>query len=240
MTKTTRMTHDEQFRQLVEDSDDIEIIEVVGLDEDSPAASAVFDEEEIVLDLSDDPESDPLEVAAVSRPEAAETETTPDDVRTNTDAVAPLRAIALREKFQRLQADFENFKRRTEREKDRCEAQAAATLVRRMLPVLDNFERALALESRPDNEAALRDGVVLIFRQILDELRKEGLDALEVVGQNFDPCAHHAVETDSDSGYPPNVVVEELQRGYRLGEQLLRPALVRVSVDAADGQGEGQ
>ena len=238
MSKISRGAQGERLQQFAESSDDIEIIEVVGLDEDSPAGSPIVDDEEIVLDLDED-DSVGLSVAEVPVPSVETGEEPAADVA-GTDVVTPARSLADRERYVRLQADYENFKRRTEREKDRHEAQAAAALVRRMLPVLDNFERALALESRPDNEAALRDGVVLIFRQILDELRKEGLEALEVVGQNFDPSTHHAVETDLDSGYPPNVVIEELQRGYRLGEQLLRPALVRVSVDAPDGQEEGQ
>ncbi len=214
----------------VDADDEIEILEVIGLDEDTPGAQPCADvDDEIVLDLDEDDE-DPVATAAI------DDET---DERCRPDEISETRILDDKERLSRLAADFEAYKRRHDRERDNAQAQAAAALIQRILPVLDNFERAMALGPQPDNEAAMRDGIVLIFRQILDELRKEGLEALEVVGETFDPNLHEAVETDAGSGLPPNTVVEEMQRGYRLGGRLLRPALVRVSVDpASSGDGD--
>jgi molecular chaperone GrpE len=133
-----------------------------------------------------------------------------------------------------LQADFENLKKRTERERRGYTQRATVTVVARLLPVLDNFERALTISAEPTDGEAMRDGVVLIFRQLLEELRREGLEAIEAVGQSFDPEIHEAVETDTTSGRPSNIVTEEFLRGYRLKGDLLRPALVKVSIDPKD------
>jgi molecular chaperone GrpE len=138
------------------------------------------------------------------------------------------------ERFKRLQSDFENLEKRSDREREGYTHRATVGLVTRLLPVLDNFERALSVGSEPTDGEAMRDGVVLIFRQLADELRREGLEAIDALGQSFDPEIHEAVETDTASGKPSNFVVDEFQRGYRLKGDLLRPALVKVSIDAMD------
>jgi molecular chaperone GrpE len=204
--------------------EEIEIVEIVGMDEDSPAArpvrddpvAAAPDEEsdaEIVVDLDDDqnavPEMVPGEMAA------------PD--------------VSDREQLLRLRADFENFKNRVDRTREATERHAAAQLVARLLPVLDNFERALAAAREVGGDPTFQDGIGLIFRQMLDELRKEGLMSVDTVGEPFDPEVHEAVSTTNVSGLPSNTVVEELQRGYLLHGRLLRPALVTVSVDPSSG-----
>jgi molecular chaperone GrpE len=99
-----------------------------------------------------------------------------------------------------------------------------------LLPVLDNFERALSTARQAGVDGQLHDGVALIFRQLLDELRREGLEAVDTVGEPFDPAVHEAVATAEDTGLPPHTIVEELQRGYLLQGRLLRPALVRVAL----------
>lgn len=137
-----------------------------------------------------------------------------------------------REQLLRLSADFENFRRRIEREREDSERHASASLVTRLLPVLDNFERALSRDPGAGSDR-FYDGVVLIFRQLLEELRKEGLAAVDSVGEPFNPELHEAVSTTVEQALPPNIVVEEMQRGYRLHERLLRPALVKVTVEPA-------
>jgi len=193
--------------------DEIEIIEVVGLDEDSPAATGVVvtdGPKEVIVEIEDDDQPSPLGSSSSTG------------------------KMSDRERFMRLQADFENFKKRVERERQAHELQATSQLVRRILPVLDNLERALGLEPDPDNDESLRNGLILVFRQILDELRKEGLDAIESVGKRFNPHLHDAVETDAYTGQEANLVLEEFQRGYRFNGRLLRPARVKVSVDRAE------
>jgi len=222
MSESESDYRDPAFEGLDAESDEIEILEVVGLDEDSPAGSPIdgnagdSDAVEYVLDLDDPPKLDPLsdEPGDVGQPDAG-----------------------LR--FQRLQADFENFKRRVEKERKDHENHATTSLVSRLLPVLDNFERAVSSLPHESGEA-LMDGVTLIFRQLLDELRKEGLNAIESVGQVFDPTLHDALETESEPGQADYVVVEELQRGYKFHGRLLRPALVKVAVAGSDDESEGE
>jgi len=206
--------------------DEIEIVEIVGLDEDSPAARPIRDEPvdvvaddergaEIVVDLDDELNEAPELVVGATAPPV----------------------ISEREQLMRLRADFENFKNRVDRTREANERQAAAQLVSRLLPVLDNFERALSAARQVERESTFQDGIGLIFRQLLDELRKEGLVSVDTVGEPFDPEVHEAVATTDVSGLPANTVVEELQRGYLLHSRLLRPALVKVSVDPPSSAG---
>jgi molecular chaperone GrpE len=205
--------HDEDkclpFQEDAIDSDEIEIIEVVGLEEDSPAARPARDEDldELVLEFEQESEAEAR------------------------GAGVPVGSVE-RESFLRLQADFENFKRRAERERQEIRRRAARGVVGRLLPVLDNFERAVSVvQPGADDNGTFREGVLLIFRQLLEELRKEGLAAIDSIGQPFDPHLHDAVATDYESGLPSQTVVEELQRGYLLNGRVLRPALVKVAMD---------
>jgi len=209
--------------------EEIEIIEIVGLDEDSPAARPVRDgphvgapeneaETDFVVELEDDPEA------------------IDEDVR-KTPALSEAPFTSDREQLIRLRADFENFKKRVDRTREATERHAAAQLVSRLLPVLDNFERALSAARQAGGDTTFQDGIGLIFRQLLDELRKEGLTAVDTVGEQFDPELHEAVATTKESGLPANTVVEEMQRGYLLHGRLLRPALVKVSVEPSSSVG---
>lgn len=199
-----------------DDTDEIEILEVVGLDEEFPAASAgptPVDEhpDEVVVALDDEPEAE----AAAG-----------DD-----GAIDASRTLSDSERLVRIQADFDNLAKRVARERAAQSGQATADLVERLLPVLDNFERAVQLGTEGSGDTALREGIMLIFRQFLDVLRQEGLVAVDTVGEPFDPSVHEAVETDRNSSLPPGTVVEELQRGYKLRKRLIRPALVKVRVE---------
>jgi len=210
--------------------DEIEIVEIVGLDEDSPAAKPIRDDP--ALEVAEEDETGTEFVIDLDDA----TNDTPDVV----PAVVSAPLISEGEQLVRLRADFENFKKRVDRTREATERLAAAQLVSRLLPVLDNFERALSAARQSDGDATFQDGIGLIFRQLLDELRKEGLVAVDTVGEQFDPQVHEAVVTTDTSGLPPNTVVEELQRGYLLHGRLLRPALVTVSVDpssSAEGAG---
>jgi len=215
------MTDEESPDRGSADDEEIEILEVIGLDEDSPAArpkrSAEATESEaesdVVLVVD---ESEPPEIPEPAR-----------EASLGADA-----AQADAELAARLAADFEGLRRRVEREREAHERQAAARLIERLLPVLDNFERALGA-SAADGGPGFRDGMALIFRQLLDELRKEGLVSVDTVGEPFDPEVHEAVLTTADADLPPNTIVEELQRGYLLHQRLLRPALVKVALDPA-------
>ena len=129
----------------------------------------------------------------------------------------------------RLQAEFDNYRRRTQKEKTEIIKHASERLVTELLPVLDNFERAAAsAQSNPDFNA-FSQGVDMIFRQLQTALNKEGLKGIEAVGQPFDPNLHDAVLRVESDEHPENTVVEELQKGYYLKEKVLRPSMVKVS-----------
>jgi molecular chaperone GrpE len=211
------MIHDKPGRRLPSDpetSDDIEILEVVGVDEDGVPIEADPDDVEVVFD--EDGSAVPPAVPAARTP-------------------APSEDGELRERLLRLQADFENFKKRIERERIDHFRYATFGLVGRILPVLDNFERAMAA-ARPGTPGdALIEGVALIHRQLVAELAVEGLRPMESVGELFDPELHEAVATDPDSPSPPHTVTHVFQRGYFLHDRVLRPAMVRVRIDDSEG-----
>ena len=129
--------------------------------------------------------------------------------------------------LQRTQADFENFRRRTRQEKEDALKYCSQRVMTNLLPVLDNFERAMA--SGGDDVQSLKSGMELIFRQLKDVLEKEGLAPMEAVGAEFDPTRHEAVMQVESSEHPDNTVAEELQKGYLLVDRVIRPAMVKVA-----------
>lgn len=130
----------------------------------------------------------------------------------------------------RRQADFENFRKRAEREQREIRQHAEADLVTELLPVLDGFERALATPASSAGDEEYRKGVGLIYKQLFDILTRAGLKPVEATGRTFDPFLHHAVERVETTEYGEDEVIAELQRGYIFKQRLLRPALVRVAV----------
>jgi molecular chaperone GrpE len=134
----------------------------------------------------------------------------------------------LKERHLRKLAEFENLRKRSEREKAEARRLALADLAKEFLPVVDSFERALAHASASDLEGDFGQGILLIHRQLTDLWRKHGLREVETVG-GFDPNLHEAVSTEPSSE-PPNSVLEVLRKGYTIGDRLIRPALVKVAV----------
>lgn len=136
---------------------------------------------------------------------------------------------ALQERLLRRQAEFENFKKRAERERAEYMQFASADLVRELLSVLDSFD--LAIRNAGSQGSAGEDmlrGLDLVYKQLLDTLARFGLKPIEATGQPFDPNFHQAIST-VPSNVPENTVVEEFRRGYTLNGRLLRPAMVAVS-----------
>jgi molecular chaperone GrpE len=129
----------------------------------------------------------------------------------------------------RLQADFDNYRKRSQKEKTELIKYASERIVADLLPVLDNFERAACAAKVNPDIAAFSQGVDMIFRQLQAALSKEGLKAMDAVGQPFDPNLHEAVLRVESEEHPENTVVEELQKGYYLKEKVLRPCMVKVS-----------
>lgn len=131
--------------------------------------------------------------------------------------------------LQRLQADFDNYRKRTQKEKVELIKYASERLVEELLPVLDNFDRAVSSAKVNPDFTSFSQGVEMILRQMQTALSKEGLKVMEVVGQPFDPNLHEAVLRVASEEHPENTVVEELQKGYYLKDKVLRPGMVKVS-----------
>ena len=193
----------------------IEILEVVGVDE---ATGAVKAEKE--------------------RPErASRASAGPQSKRTAEQARQLDEALREKDKyydlFLRKQAEFDNFRKRMEREREEAGAGAARDVLKRVLPVLDNMERALRA-SEGSNDP-LYKGIELVHQQFLDLLKKEGIRPVEALGVRFDPRLHEAVEVLDVPGFEADMILEEMQKGYTHNDRLLRPALVKV----ASGKGSG-
>ena len=139
----------------------------------------------------------------------------------------------LHDRLLRKQAELDNFRKRTHREKEELREYAAESVIRSLLPTLDGFERAL--QQRDENVPnAFFQGLELIYKGMRDVLGRAGLTPLDTAGAVFDPHLHQAVETVEAPGHREHEIVEELQRGYKLKNKLLRPAIVKVAVGGKD------
>jgi molecular chaperone GrpE len=135
---------------------------------------------------------------------------------------------AIQDRLLRLAAEFENYRKRVDRDRrDQADA-AVANAVEELLPIIDNLERALEAPVGSDAEV-YRRGVQLIHQQMVDLLRKRGVTPIESVGAEFDPNVHQAVAHEASSEHREGEVMEEFRRGYKLGDRLLRPAMVKVA-----------
>ena len=137
---------------------------------------------------------------------------------------------ALLDRLARLQAEFDNARKRGVREQQEFREFAAADVIKNFLPILDSFERALKAGGHSSD---FRNGIELIYRQFQDALQKIGVQPILSTGQPFDPRVHEAVEMVDTTEVPDHHVLDELQRGYKYKERLLRPAMVRVARNAS-------
>ena len=168
----------------------------------------------------------PQSAEAVSSADAAVT----DPPGTEVDPLAELRRERdeLQDRLLRVAAEFDNYRKRIDRERrDQADA-ATASAIEELLPIADNLERALEAPVGSDAEV-YRSGVELILRQMEDLLRKRGVKPINTVGADFDPRVHQAVVHEVSAEHREGEVMEELQKGYTLGERLLRPAMVKVA-----------
>lgn len=132
-------------------------------------------------------------------------------------------------RYLRLRADFDNFRRRVTLDQESNRKYRSQSLISDLLPALDNFERALNIEAENDQTKSLLQGMEMVYRSLMDALKKEGVEEIESVGQQFDPHLHQAVMQDSDDQYESNVVIEEFQKGYKLNDRIIRPSMVKVN-----------
>lgn len=133
------------------------------------------------------------------------------------------------DRFVRQVAELENFKKRTAREKEEAIRYANESLVKDLLPILDNLERAVEHAKGEGNGKPLVEGVEMVLKGFLDALQKHGITQLSAAGQVFDPEKHEAMTQIESATHEPNTVIEEFQKGYSLVDRLLRPALVSVA-----------
>jgi molecular chaperone GrpE len=133
------------------------------------------------------------------------------------------------DRLLRKTAEFENYRKRVERDRQSMAESAAADLVRDLLPLVDDLERALKADPGAEGAGGYRRGVELIHRQLLDILRRRGVKPIEALGADFDPHFHEAVAYEPAEGRREGEIIEEFGRGYMLGERLLRPSMVKVA-----------
>ena len=152
-------------------------------------------------------------------------------------AAAEAEAIENRDRMLRMAAELDNYKKRAAREQDDLKKYATENLLRQLLTVVDNLERAIAsAASENENGQSLVDGVALTLAEILKILEKHYVSPIQALGKPFDPAFHQAMCQEESADQPPNTVVQEFQKGYLIHERLLRPAMVVVSKAAQDGQ----
>jgi len=129
----------------------------------------------------------------------------------------------------RRQAEFDNYRKRVDRERQMVSEAAASSIIEELLPLMDDLERALKTEAVGDAAEAYRRGVELIHRQLGEVLRKRGVRPLDALGTDFDPHYHQAVSHEPTEGRRDGEIIEEFRRGYMLGDRLLRPSMVKVA-----------
>ncbi|HYT67203.1 MAG TPA: nucleotide exchange factor GrpE [Vicinamibacterales bacterium] len=133
------------------------------------------------------------------------------------------------DRLLRKTAEFENYRKRTDRERQQLAEAAAADLIKDLLPLVDDLERAIKADTGEEASAPILRGVELIHKQLLETLRKRGVTLIEALGADFDPHFHMAVAHEPAEGRRDGEVIEEFSRGYMLGDRLLRPAMVKVA-----------
>ena len=159
-----------------------------------------------------------------------------NDTATHPDAPAPADPSELQkqrddfyDRLLRKTAEFDNYRKRIERERQQVTEAAAADILEELLPIVDDLERALSAQAGSDGADAYRRGVELIQRQMVEVLRKRGVRPIDALGADFDPHVHQAVSYEPAEGRRDGEVIEEFRRGYMLGDRLLRPAMVKVA-----------
>jgi molecular chaperone GrpE len=173
----------------------------------------------------------PVTPAEVPAPDEHDAEPALDHETVDDDPVAA--AEAQRDEYlalaQRAQADFDNYRKRATRDIAAAGARAKAALATELLPVLDNLERALDSAEEEEKKASLAEGVRLVHSELLGALDRSGVRAIEPAGEPFDPNVHEALSTRSENGADAGVVLDVIQKGYRLDQTVLRPARVVVA-----------
>lgn len=153
------------------------------------------------------------------------------DIESETDADSDLQKKydELNNQYIRLAADFDNYRKRQAQERESLLKYGAESTLKKILEVLDNFERGAKANETVEDCEKVKESFNLVHKQLLDVLAKAGLETIEAQGQEFDPNFHEAVMQTPTADYPEHTIIAELQKGYKLGDRVLRPALVNVA-----------
>ncbi|MDX1584372.1 MAG: nucleotide exchange factor GrpE [Thermoanaerobaculia bacterium] len=207
---------------------------------DESAKEAEQEEEVYVLDDDDDSTYESL-LEEVEASKQGETEVTGLEPADPSDAEAKVLAEnqELKDRYMRILADHENFKRRTEKERIETWGLAVSEVIRELLPVLDNFERAIQSGRVHDPDSEMLSGIEMIYEQLVDVIRKQGVSVIEETDTPFDPQIHEGVHREERPDVPAHTVIEVLQKGYALKGRLIRPAMVNVAVGGPEPEGPG-
>lgn len=205
------------------EEDDDDKFELFPTTDARPVAAAAAPPPEV-----EEPAAEPAKSSEISREAVFEMM---NELRQKSEQIARLtdEKTELYDRMLRRQAEFENFRKRGEREMQDAYVRARSDIVSDLLPIIDNFDLAL---HHAENASAdvIHEGVVLIYKQLMDTLGRLGLEAIDAEGQPFDPELHDAVATEQSEEVPDHTVVSVLQRGFKLGDRMLRPARVKVAV----------
>ena len=177
--------------------------------------------EEAAAESGDDVSADGADAQPAGQAEKADAEEAAQQIEKLTEDLK-----AKEERVLRLQADFENFRRRTGKEKEELSAVVTQGILKDMLPLLDNFERAMAAEKK--DAEAFQKGVEMIYTQLQEVLKKNGLERIETQGKKFDPNYHQAVMRVQDEEHEDDDIAQELQKGYMVKGRVIRPSMVQV------------
>ena len=203
------------------------------MQDDKPSYDAV-DDDDIEIEFLDQ-EVEGNEITAEPEPEGLDPVPRPADEEEAEHLKAELYHV--RDIYLRKLAEFDNFRKRVEREREEHRLAGVEEMVRELLPVLDNFERAL--QHAEDDSGAFQQGVEMIAKQLWDTLERRGVQEVNPVGQPFDPELHEAVQRVEESEHPPGTVAWVMLKGYTMGDRLVRPAMVGVTVEPSSNSNGG-
>lgn len=183
------------------------------------------------------PAAEQLAEEAAAEDEGEATQEQPADLE---EALAELeeKCAYAQDQHLRVAAELQNYKRRVQQEKEQLVRFATEGLVTELIPILDNFERAMEVDVDSPGAECLMAGVKMIRDQLHRALEAHGLERIEALGETFDPNLHEAVEREETTALPSDVVVAELAKGYRMHDRVIRPSRVRVTVKPEHGDGE--
>lgn len=207
------------------------------LEEGTPVEASVVDATAATEEFTLDPEVEPFDLSPEAS-EAASSEATAQQVELQNTISALTQDIdslktQLEDRagqYMRIAADFENFRKRTQKEKEEQEEQVKCNTIKELLPVVDNFERARSLiKPQTDAEMNIHKSYQSVYKQLVESLKRIGVSPMRSEGKEFDPNLHEAVMREPSNEHPEGTVLEELMRGYMLGERVLRHAMVKVA-----------